>query len=150
MGNAFTWQTNPPLGCVMVEPWSWRDDLARLQHLDSVIDSILVGTMTFSAAILAAYFLVREGASPNPPELSFLAVSGLVLSLATMRMLHRQELLRDYFKGQLKNANVPWTNPKPPGSTKSWMGYVRAWMILYIIQAALFATLLLLPWLPRT
>jgi len=139
------------------DDWTWRDTLARLQHIDKIIETIVTRAIALNVGLLAALTAIIK-LSPSGNSLwilLFLAIAGLVINIICALQLARQECIRRFYFNNLENEGKgQYILPsKYREKTKRdvcwcWWGdkirYCEAWIYLFIIMSLLFIVLLIL------
>jgi uncharacterized protein YacL len=77
------------------DDWTWRDTLARLQHIDRIIETIVTRAIALNVGLLAAFFSIAELSSGDSKWLLLFSVIVAVLAIIINRILARQLARQD-------------------------------------------------------
>ena len=90
-----------------VDPWTWRDTLARLQYIDKIIEQIVSGAILLNSCLLAAFgalniVLHSTGLLSEREiivQLAMIAVcfGGIATNAILAKNLARQEYIRQWY-----------------------------------------------------
>ena len=87
-------------------PWTWKDTLARIQHIDTIIEKIVSGTILLNAGLLAAFStlntlyhagLATEYEISVRQAMIVVSIGGFITNVLLAKNLARQEYVRQWY-----------------------------------------------------
>jgi hypothetical protein len=144
------------------DDWTWRDTLARLQHIDKIIETIVTRAIALNVGLLAAFFSIVELSPGNSKSLLIfliiISVLAIIINGILALQLARQQCIHHFYFIELKNKNklkhlLPHKYRKKYENTENSKGlccsigiipYCKMWIVLLFIMSFLFIVLLIL------
>jgi hypothetical protein len=173
IGRSFSYDhtSERPFSVAMEESrdaWTWRDTLARLQHIDKIIETIVTRAIALNVGLLAAIAaIITSAPSGSESLLPYLALAAFIINIIFALQLARQQCLHHfYFKELGKKEKLGHLLPlkyrkkyekeierntdKSNGlcCTIGIIPYCEMWICLLIIMCFLFIVLFLRDFLP--
>ncbi len=87
------------------DDWTWRDTLARLQHIDKIIETIVTRAIALNVGLLAAFFSIVELSHGDSwLLLLFLAIVSVLafgINCILILQLYRQDCIHKFYLNSL-------------------------------------------------
>jgi purine-cytosine permease-like protein len=146
------------------DDWTWRDTLARLQHIDKIVETIVTRAIALNVGLIAVIAAIITGNSSRFESLlPYLAIPVFIINIILAFQLARQQCIHQFYFKKLR-AEEKLEHLLPPEYRTKYekeiekntdksngicslgkMPYVITWIVLLVIMNIIYPYLLVLP-----